>query len=238
MRYSFYRNELQYINKKIFSCKLKGIPKNTLPLMFVRSKLYKTDVIDFDKNKKPVIEGVYRPLFESWTETNKIIKFKTTLDELDVVAYNKNHIITVEEDGFLCDVGYFLYEEFGLKKYLMDKLNAHTNIPFDQSMSFKIVLTEDEFERFMDGDESFLTGLSEIHNIHKSVFKKMIGALLNRDMVKYVATYNSDTHEAKAMCIYIGKSENYMYKKIYSNNANCYIISICDCNTIISEIIE
>jgi hypothetical protein len=29
-----------------------------------------------------------------------------------------------------------------------------------------------------------------------------------------------------------------MYKKIYSNNANCYIISICDCNTIISEIIE
>ena len=169
MRYSFYRNELQSINKHIYSYKLKGIPRNKLPLLFVRSRLYKTDVIDFNKNRTPVIESVYSPLFESWSKTNKIIKFKTAFDEIDAIAYDNKHIITIEEDGFTCDVGYFLYEEFGLKKYLMDKLNTYTNIPFDEKSAFKIILTETEFERFMDGDESFLTGLSDIYKIHKSV---------------------------------------------------------------------
>lgn len=237
MRYSFYRNELQYINKNIYSHKLKGIPRNKLPLFRVKSRLYNTDVIDFDNNKNPVIEGVYKSLFDHWSQTNTIIKFKTDLDEIDIVTYDNNHIITVEEDGFTCDIGYFIYEESGLKNYIIDKLKIRRNISNCES-EFKIILTEDEFERFMEGDESFLTGLSDIHKIHKSVFKKMIGHLVDNNMVKLVATYNSDTHVAKAMGIYIGTSENYMYEKILSKNSSCYIISLCNIQTIIDEIMK
>ncbi len=239
MRYSFYRNELQYINKHIFSNKLKGVPKNKLPLLCVKNRLYRTDVIDFDKNKKPFVESVYQPLFQDWSNANKIIKFKTEFDEIDVIVFDDSHIVTIEEDGYCCDVGYFLYEEVGLRNYILKKLNANMHFSQqDENIGLRLVFTEDEFERFMDIDEMYLTTLSEKLNIHKSVFKKMVGHLLQTNMVKMFGTYNETTKIATASCVYTGKTCNYIYKKILGKNINQYIVSICDTETLIKEIMQ
>ena len=228
MRYAFSRRELQFLNKNIFNNGLHGIPKPLTPFVTMKQRLINNNIISLNDNKELQIESVYKSLFDDWCKMDHIIEFKNEEYDLDIVLYNDTHIITIEENGFLCEIGYFLNEPVGLRNYILDKLNMPWQMRFDENSQFSIVLNSSDAQQLFAQDDAMLSKLSFKNHISKSVLKDLVIKTSTNKNTR--SLYIKNLKDALSLDIVININELGHCLRQSSNVAGQvqYVVSVCD----------
>ena len=207
---------------------------------FVRYKLCESCILDIE-NDKYVLPSIYKDLFYEWTNMDFGITFhgqgQSDLED-HTLMINPKKIVTLEEkvDGMF--VGYYFYEKLGIRNYILDKLNVNFESRPEKDLKFKIVLTKDQYKKFMKMDEKILNKLSQQYGVNKDSFLHYIQSMKNRDKIKKV-TCKSYRHMYKAYIKVNAEFKiNYICKHIVTKNTEQYVLAICDGCQIPEEIFQ
>ena len=237
MRYAFSRRELQFLNKNIYNNQLHGIPKPTIPFVTMKQKLINHDIISYNENKELKIESVYKSLFDSWRNMEHMIEFKNDTYDLDIVLYNDTHIITIEEDGYTCEIGYFLNEPVGLRNYILNKLNMSWTINFDSTKELFFTLNDSEAKQLFLNNEEILTKLSFKHHVHKNTLKELVSKTSNNAISSTLYITNLKDVVSSEAIICANESGHYLHQRTMACGQVQHIVSICESKKIIESIL-
>ncbi len=238
MTYSFKYKELKCLKKLFKLNNLYGINNCVFPCFFYKNRLIHAGIIE-KKTDKYEFTSLYKELFHEWTNMKYIITFYGQGHEKvdkHILMINPNKIITYEENIYDVMVGYYLYETIGIRNYILDHIDVHFEMKVPEDMKFRLVLNKDEYEKFMNLDESLLDSLAKQCNIHKSVLKKYAGKMSTRDILKTIVC--NDVINNHKMCIDLvtDKNANYLLKRILCQDNIQYVLSICDSSILPFEI--
>ena len=237
LKYSFKLSELKYINKFVFTNKLYGIPYNGFPCLKSKRSMIHAGILE--KSKEFQITSLYSQLFQDWSN----MKYVVTLPEqgkhkidTNTILCNDKYIITVEENPSCIDVGYYFYEYYGYRDYLLKQLNLNFELKVKNDIDFCCSLNKEEFEKLMSYDMDFLKQLAQKTEIDSVILGGLATELSNANCKK-VVTQNTQSGMKSEFLIYSNIAANFWCKKNYNINGDeTYIIGITNTPRLLREI--
>lgn len=237
LKYSFKFSELKYINKFVFANKLRGLPKTIMPCLKTKRSMIKSGVLEDSKELK--MESVYSQLFQDWADMKYIVTIPNQGRHklyTYTILNNDKRIVTVEEDDSCIDVGYFFYEYYGYRDYLLRQLGLNFELKVVKDIDFYYQLNEEDFEKFMSYNLDLLHKVSEETGIDYIILGGLTTQLYE-DECKVVYAENLTTGSKAEFKIYSNKAANFWYKKVFDcNGCISYYIGITNTPRLLREI--
>lgn len=240
MIYTFRYSELRCL-KKMFNMKqLHHVKTSLFASPFMKNKLLDSDIVD-KKDDNYVLTSLYDDLFYEWTHMYCSITFhdQGRYDMEDhTIMINPKKLITLEENVNGILVGYYFYDEVGIRNYILAKMNVNFESKVADDLKFRIVLTKDKYKAFMKMDPHILEMLTKQYCVSKDALMNYIKTMENKKELKR-ATYKNYKHFGTTYIkVKPGRHGNYVCKRIVTKNTEQYVVSICDGNQVPNEIFQ
>jgi hypothetical protein len=192
-----------------------------------------------EKSKELKIESVYSQLFQDWSEMTLAVTIPNQGRHkmyTHTILNNDKKIVTIEECDSCIDIGYFFYEYYGYRDYLLRELGLNFELKVVKDIDFCYQLSSEDFERFMSYDSALFQKISNETAIDNIILGGL-AAQLCEDDCKIIYAENLTTGVKAEFKIYSNKAANFWYKKVFDcNGCISYYIGITNTPRLLREI--
>ena len=235
MKYTFLLREVNYINKHFYNRSLCGLKQHGFS--FARNQLLYDAIM---KKTKAGLEltSMYKELFDDWNNMDKYILFNDWgKDEIGtfMIAWNNEKIITMEIDCCKVHIGHYIYEELGIRNYIIDLLNSNYEMKIDYQIKLFFEMNDEEFEKFESCNEDYINSLIKNSSLDHIILATYL-ATIESDDCKSIVAFNKTDHISYKYTIFLGTKCHYLYQEIKQNNNLKHIVSILDTKTLVKQI--
>ena len=235
MKYTFLLREVNYINKHFYNRSLCGLKQHGFS--FARNQLLSDAIM---KKTKAGLEltSMYKELFDDWNNMDKYILFNDWgKDEIGtfMIAWNDKKMITMEIDCFEVHIGHYIYEELGIRNYILDLLNANYSMKVDEQIKFLFEMNEEEYGNFENCNENYIDSLLSKTSIDYIILITYL-ATIESNKAKFIVAYNKKDRISYKYTVFIDTNCNYLHKEVEQEGKKNYIVSILDTKDLVKQI--